>query len=622
MLGPIRHAPRRLKPRVLCCAQTRSFTYPTTLTKKVIEQITVAAHPAAEELIRLDAWRPKQRKLTRKEIFESGRYEELTGPIAWTSYDSKRVNIVSDSLCAQNIERLKGSLEKHHGCDLLDINPGASVWSKHLHDAVKPKRHLMVEGRARLFEDLIADQMGDRPHEVIPEPALDWHELGKVMTQYLDPHHERATPGSAPPVKNDLLVTINLTGWPRQALGTFKDMNRMTIYQIMASIPNSKIFQRYGSVRFFMWINDYNKRHVLPRSVTNRDTGPLEYEMSCEYIHEVCGFDEMDKATRTVTVRDEWMNVESAAKAIKRMEEAGLTTPPGRETDYMKQILADPSLREPLVGVRTPRIIRPYEDELEILEEEAAEDGKPVNRRHVDLRIRSKNVSVNSAFHHEMLQMHTRLLTMDANDPQYEDLVKQYYTDLESLKHMVLSDYILLRDNYHLWAHSANGLPGLHWDRRPYEPLVVDPVEFFPNVPLTLLDVQPKPLDPVINQSGRGTTRSRDYAGILLKMIMSARKTPLFPRMLDSVTPGLGNLAKNECPSFWDVKQGGNRLDGLAGLNSRTMGANHFEDLVRAWMKWPFRPEYTRFLGRSALADGVGDGEDEAQAGRRTNFST
>lgn len=627
MLAPARRtAPRGIPRQIPCCAaQTRSFTYPTAITKKVIEQFSRTEHPLASELKRIGAWQPKARRLTRKEVFETGQYEELTGPIAWNVYDSKRVNVVSEALCAQSIDRLRPSLKKHEGCDLLDINPGAGLWSKHLHDAVKPRNHLMVEGRAKLYEQVIADQMGDRNHEIIEEPGLNWHNLGNVMSEYLDPHHARIKPGDEQHVKNDLLVTVNLTGWPTQPLARFKDMNRMTIYQIMASVPNSKIFQRYGNVRFFMWMNDFNKRHVLPRSATNREAGPFEYEMSCDYIREVCGFDTMDKATRTVTVRDEHMNIESAARALKQMEADGVVTPPGRETAYMKQILADPSLREPLVGVQPPRIVRPYEDELANMEEEAPldEGSEPISRRHLDLRIRQRNSSVHSVFHHDMLLNHTRLLEMDPSDAGYDELLRKYSHDLESLKHMVLSDYILLRDNYHLWRHQKNGIPALHWDRRPYEPLVVDPSEFYPNVPLALLDVQPRAIDPVINQTGPGTTRSRDYASVILKMIMSGRKTkiPLFPRMLDSVQPGLGNLAKNQVPSFWDAAQGGNRLTGMAGLNGRTMASNHFEDLVRAWMQWPFRPEYTTFLGKSELSDGM-FGDDEGHAGRRTNFST
>ncbi|KAJ3503224.1 hypothetical protein NM208_g16558 [Fusarium decemcellulare] len=43
--------------------------------------------------------------------------------------DGNRLNIVSQDLCDDIINYLGPSLERHRGCDLVDLNPGVGLWS-------------------------------------------------------------------------------------------------------------------------------------------------------------------------------------------------------------------------------------------------------------------------------------------------------------------------------------------------------------------------------------------------------------------------------------------------------------------------------------------------------------
>ncbi len=40
---------------------------------------------------------------------------------------------------------MKPSLERHVGCDLIDIYPGAGLWSRKLHEALQPRSHILME---------------------------------------------------------------------------------------------------------------------------------------------------------------------------------------------------------------------------------------------------------------------------------------------------------------------------------------------------------------------------------------------------------------------------------------------------------------------------------------------
>ncbi|KAF4126240.1 mitochondrial transcription factor 1 [Geosmithia morbida] len=571
-------------------------------TSAAADSLTRQEWPMAEKLHKAKLWSPNKR--TTRAL---GKAPSL-GPV-----ESRRVNVVSDELC-----------ERHRGCDLFDINPGASLWSRALHDAVQPRRHIMMDPSARDYEALRKEVMGDRPNiEVIGESGIIWPELNKVLSSHLDPHHERvgnADKDKEPsqPQRNDmLLVTANLAMFPKKSLWNFDNVATMVLYQLMSSIPTSTLFQRYGSVRMLIWINDDIKRRVLPRSIVGRKRSAFEAELACEWIHEVAGSDVPDASTERLSLRDEWLHVESAARVLQRMEKQGITTPAGRETRMLQTVMADADLRsQPLSGHRPPKLLRPFRTELANMEsgdDDTARNARDVKRLKA-LQYRDRHTSKEAENYLELIQLHGRLLHMDASTAEFQLASAEFDGRLEGMRKNQRNEFLLFRDNHHIFRHHGPR-PALLWDRRDYEPLAIDTTDLYPNAPTCLLDIQPKSMDPVLRQYGPSSSRSGDYASLILRSLFNSTTHPIHTRAMDSVWPGFSDMAREHCPSLWAPNFGGSPMNGYGSLPVRCISETHWVELMRAWMRWPFRPSYHHMLGRSLEHDEDDDGSGGAGGG-------
>ena len=460
----------------------------------------------------------------------------------------------------------------------------------------------MLDGDAKRYKTLRDEVMGDRKVEVIPKSGLIWEEVNKVLTKNIEPHHQTVERGDQPYKNDQLLITANISTFPKRAIWHFPDLASPILYQYMTSIRTSSVFQKYGSVRMLIWTDDHTKHRVLPRSILGRKRQNFEAELSCEYIHEVAGCDTADgEVSRDISRRDQWINYESAANAMRRMEQYGLATPPGRETHLMKIIQDDPTLLEgPLAGHRPPTFDRPYQAELE--EMRSGEEPQPMtaeSRRLYQLGFRERRAGRDGNIFLELLQKHDNMQSVSQNTLKFKQQDRVLEKRLDSFTKNLRNDYILARDSYHLFRHQ----PGLLWDRRPYEPLTVSEEEFYPNKPACLLDIQPKAMDPLLRQHGPQSSRSGDFASILLKGLFRNPAHPIYPGHLDALWPGYAEMASRSCPSLWDPKHGGSGSTGHGRIAVRAMNEKQFIDLLDAWMKWPFRPEYLHFLGRSLEND-------------------
>ena len=57
---------------------------------------------------------------------------------------------------------LAPSLEAYKGCTVIDVHPGACLWSSKLHDFLKPKRHVLMEPEM-LYYDAFMKPLLDQP---------------------------------------------------------------------------------------------------------------------------------------------------------------------------------------------------------------------------------------------------------------------------------------------------------------------------------------------------------------------------------------------------------------------------------------------------------------------------
>ncbi|KAI5458664.1 hypothetical protein BGZ63DRAFT_391841 [Mariannaea sp. PMI_226] len=561
------------------------------------DTLTECSNEVAERLDKIGLW-PLQRGRKRSNRVEG---------------DGNRLNIVSDGLCDDIMKYLGPSLRRHRGCDLLDINPGAGVWSSKLHEALQPRKHIMMEKDAGIYAPFLSDLTAKDNVELVPKSGIVWRDLKETLDEHFS--HQHQTKKGKQPRRNDtLLVSINLAFYPPKTFRLFECVSLLVIYQLMSSIRTSSLFQKYGLVRMLVWINDDWKRKFLPRTVVRRKRSAFEAHLGCDWIHEVVG---KDAEENRKDLRDQWINIESGYATLRRMEKAGLKPPPGRETALYKALAAKPSgARRKYAGVQRPLLMRPFREELVTMEAQFKADvkaglvkRKDVPKRLSDLRYREKyDIDDNTAYL-KLLKERSSILKMDPTSPKFASADKAWSDSVNVLKKNQHKEFVTVRDNYHLFRQTP---PVLLWDQRQFEPLDVRPTEFYPNVPCSLLDFQPRVVHPLLRETGDDTSRAADISDVMLRLWFTHSTLPV-SKAMDCIWPGFGE-ALQQCSTLIDPKKGGSTLSGEGELYTRAISPKQWEDIVEVFMNWPFRPTYEQLVARLMDDPDLDDSFDDAKA--------
>lgn len=508
---------------------------------------------------------------------------------------------------------------------MIDLNPGAGVWSQALHETVQPRKHVMMDLDAELYKPYLGDLLAKDNVSLIAKSGVVWKDLFEMIDTELSSTQTVVSPDTEPKRNDTLLVTANLSTFPKKSYHGFDSVSTMVLYQFMSSIRTASLFQRYGLVRMLIWVNDEDKRRLIPRSIHRRKRSAFEAEVSCDWIHEVASLD-VEIEDRTA-LRDDWINLESACNAVARMAEAGIKMPSHRQTAMYKRIMSDKKLiNKKLAGVRPPTLSRPFKQELEELEEEFEQSSaSEPSKRLKALRAREKYDQEDAAQYLELLQQRDQVLALaesvkdkdkdkDSTSAKEEDGAfaeadAAWNDRIDSLKKNPRNEFKVLKDSYHLFRQTP---PVLLWDRRHYEPLSTNPTEFFPNAPTALLDIQPKAMHALLRQHGQGTSRAGDMSDVMLRFWFHNTLLPI-PKAMEGLWGGFGDSA-SACKSITDPKQGGSPMTGNGALSARCVNEQQWVEIMQAWMNWPFRPSYTQMLGRLADDDAEGD-ETDAKSG-------
>ncbi|PHH62045.1 hypothetical protein CDD81_7601 [Ophiocordyceps australis] len=556
----------------------------------------------AQQLHDGDYWQTKGSGRTRKEAI---------------TRDRTRVNIVSQELCDDVIKYIGPSLERHHGCDLVDLNPGAGLWSRTLHKFLQPRRHIMMDIDGEAYTPFLKDLLVKDNVTMVYRSGIIWKDLIDTLRENL-PHLEaqrRETGHGAVPQRNDtLLMTGNLAMFPKRPFLGFDNISVMVLHQLVASIRTSHLFQRYGLVRMLLWTNDVDKRRLLPRTVIRRRRTAFDGEISCEWVHEVAGLDSVNEM-RTA-LRDEWINIESACSTVARMQKRNIVMPSHRRSHSYKNVMAQQDLiGKKLAGSHAPKLLRPYKAEFEQLRAQAGlqrgkealpSDANSQDKRAENLRKRASFEEREAQVYLSLLQRLEQIGQMATDAPRdFLHFNGEWNADIDSLSKNRLAEFYLLRDNYRLFRQKQSVLM---WDRRLMEPLSVNETEFFPNAPLTLLDIQPKAMRPIFRDMGPGTTRSGDMGDLILRYWLS---NPVLPvrHAMNNIWAGFGDLLGN-CSSIFDPNQGGSPVTRHGALAVRTINERQWADLLQSFTTWSFCPTYSQLVHR-LFEDTVEESEEE-----------
>ncbi|KAK2008721.1 S-adenosyl-L-methionine-dependent methyltransferase [Colletotrichum eremochloae] len=583
--------------------------------------------PTAVALANTGLWStPAELKATRKSSRGKNGKEKKAKkrPVA----DKARVNIVSDELCDDIIKYIGPTLERHRGCDLVDLNPGAGIWSTKLHDFLQPRSHILMEPDADLYRPFL-EPLLQRPNtQLLPQSGILWKELNETLSNVLDQTPRPRDPAAVPERNDTLLVTANLSFYPKKRYRSFDSVAQLVLYQLIKSIQNGALFQKYGLVRMLIWTAPEESRVFLPKSVQNRKKTAIDVELACEWFAEVASRDvPLDNKPDTWYVRDRWIDIDSTRNALARMKASGLVMPEGRMQKMTKRFEEYAAAHDgPQAGVQTPHLARPYLLELEELEQTCRdlsyEKMTPKDRKRLQwLRHQSKRHEEYAETYRDLMEEMKAIAQLRQSigdgDGQEKAAVEAevaarnqaWNEKVKALGKNLLIDFRLIRDNLHVFQQDP---PAMLWDRRPYEPLAVRVDEFFPNVECSLLDIQPKAMHPLLRQTGPGTSRAGDAFGMMQRAILNATKDPV-SRSVSRMWPGAGEGMLPHCPSLRDAAQGGLPGTGDGEICARALNEKQWTELLEAFIAWPFRPSYHQLIGR--LADDVESHDDDSNGG-------
>lgn len=526
------------------------------------------------------------------------------------------------------IKYIKPSLERHKGCDLISIYPGAGLFTKALHDAVQPRSHLLLEPDEELYTPFLQPLLKEPNVKLVRKSGIVWQELQEILSPKYLPNQvevDRRDLDNDPPRNDTLLVHMNLAMYPKRKYGLFDSLSRMVLYQLISSIRTLTQFQKYGLVRMLVWIPDEEKETIIPRIVQTRKKGAIEAELATEYIAEVCGKDgNLDAEGVPVNaknnqVRPHQFNLESLRQALVRMKEAGNVTPKDRQTRLLQQFKeAKIPLNKPIN--LTKEAFTSDKTFYTELEDMKAQKEQGVITKGTKA---AKRLSMLTHYDTWLDKLAVRLLDLtqrrDAIAEQYgqaeqakaggeeehaqklldeaKKANEKYNAEVRKLPDYVRMQLNLVRDQLQVLRQPADMGPVLSWDRRPWEPLKVQAAEFFPNQPCALIDIQPKAPHKLLRHIGPGTSNAGDIFDLMLSSIMRNTLVSLVHNM-DHVWPGATEGLEGQCRTVLDPATGGSPLTGDAAPSARAANQAQLIELLQEFLRWPFMPTYHELVGR------------------------
>ncbi|RFU34298.1 hypothetical protein B7463_g2058, partial [Scytalidium lignicola] len=542
---------------------------------------------------------------------------------SWWKCDNRRINVVSETLCEDILERMKPSLLKHKGCDIIELNPGVGIWSSKLHDLLQPRTHILMEPDYECYKPYLSklEFAKESTYKMIPRTGIVWGHLNTAASKEYLPHQEelpRGDPRLEQP-NDTLLFVANLGYYPSKPYKGFASVSTLMIYQLLSAARTHALFQKYGLVRMLIWLSDSEKNIVLPRTISYRRKYTVEGELTCEHIIEVAGAESPD-----VQMREHSLDIESSLAVQKKMATANITTPPGR----MSKLQMEVSQKVDSEEVDDVTYRRPYYMELETLEKDFANGVFAQYVDEKDLPPRpakgkgSRSMQVTPEYY-RLTRLRQRAVWDKRRDSKMELLLQDYesitatqetllangpdegtginqesldqrmeevMTELESWNNIEQAQFWLNVDNRRALRRDP---PMLLWDRRPTEPLAVRPKDFFPRQEMCLLDFQPRSMWPVLRDNN---LHNYDYIENILSALLMT-PTQSVKRGLNALAPGALEWLVTECPSLTDPAKGGNR--NLEHLTVRSLTQEMLEEIMEAWMRWPFRPSRHEMIVRT-----------------------
>ncbi|CAI6338467.1 unnamed protein product [Periconia digitata] len=521
-----------------------------------------------------------------------------------------RSQIVNPDLCDDVLKYIGSTLTQYKGCDILDLNPGVGLWSQKVHDFLRPRSHMLVEPSETYDRWL-------KPLVELPGSTYSiWRGDVTKLTTFKEmaeagafPHQKLAETQNVPgtEMNKSLLVIGNLTWDPPLPGYGFSMLARQTVTKYIQAMRNLDGFHAFGPVRMLLWSSQEEMRPFVPLGIT----GISKYQ----YI-----LNEYSDVTMCATTgpreraRRPQYDIESVVRTIERAKKSGFNLPEHRCDnihEFAKEIaestggtgkISSSEMRQYLMekeyagistaGLSTQHEIEFYRAEQELLKisppgPKGQRPETPIPRKHISARATLKRTGLvwekveNAAIMGEEVynleceivgmpdgpDKEKALATLESKEMEYENALKFINGNFQKAVVSEVDDRIAL--------HAS--VPRLQWDKRPYEPLIAKSGEVWPAIPVSLLDIVPRPMtfDPVWFEW------VTDFCFAFFDAPFASVRAAM-----EHVQPGASCLL-DQVPALTDPKKGG-RLN-MNNLRVRMLTPEMIEGLCKAYHEWPFK---------------------------------
>ncbi|PSN62617.1 S-adenosyl-L-methionine-dependent methyltransferase [Corynespora cassiicola Philippines] len=560
-----------------------------------------------------------------------------------------RPQIVNPELCDDVLKYSGNLLEQHKGCDILDINPGAGVWSRKLHEFLQPRSHILVEPDPDTYKEHL-DPLLNAPgskYKLVAGDMCDYETITCVVDENTFPHQKRPSEHGVNPrtLNNTLLVTGTLAWSPKLPGFGFDSVAKQVVYHMSRYAWFNEGIHTFGPVRGLWWLTDEDMASFVPRSSFHQTKLGLFADQMNSWTQIVSGGHVHRYAGKGSTIgRDPESEMRSISLAIKSGREKGYELPTHRREDihdfaeHIENISPSPARMgpEPVydylveqqihgkspVGLLTGATADYYRLEKEAIdnpekfyydkEQRNGEEKRTLTKEGRNLsRLRAvyrqfikRRVSYEevSGFSVKMYQLECEILKMedgpekDAAIQQLDEYEDAYNKGISMLDSNVRSAVANMVDDR---LSILSPIPRYQWDRRPFEPIVMRPNEVWPSTSLSLCITEPQPIPP-----GMGDDWYEWVEDFLHGLCTQTLQTDLLTA-LETMQHGASQIV-NDVPVLFDPAKGG-RLR-LKHMKVRMLTREMIQELCRAYHDWPFRTpqanhhKYFRVKGK-ALSD-------------------
>lgn len=555
------------------------------------------------------------------------------------------------------------SLEPYKGCTIIDVHPGACLWSSKLHEYLKPKRHVLMEPEQRYYKPFIKPLL-EKPGSTYRHTELTgahpreyWNNYKTIMNDpdlASQPTLERDDPKLRELDTNLLLIGNMCRRYEIQAIAGHVDYAPLIMQHMTYAAQLNETIHGNSLVRMLWWVPEASKPLALPGLTRFNRSFSVGLALGAN-VTEVAGTERLEnRPSGRNQSRPSLLDRIVAEQVRSSMAENGTKIPPGREMPFSNEAAGDSSPYREMMATTCTSIadleeaIEDFQTHASTLKDILARTRSKSRESKAEFRgaagdrflathirypqciasVREKKVV---AFHcgtstltRAMLVMdlYARLINLEANYAAVAEANPDSPPQLSTLRAEVLAcgtstdelveEYTGQSSQYYIqmiledYVSCAAQPPTLNRDRRSYEPLLIKPDEFWPNYNLTLLDFTPHSEDLSVPDVASQLDGVKVCQRMLRNMfLMSAH--PL-PAALDRLAPNAAQDLIPQVPELADPRRGG-RLD-PKNLSVRMLTPEMWRKLVKAFFEWPFRPSRLELaLSEANMASGQ-DEED------------